>query len=122
MAPVDAIAIPVGERVQRIAGKSAFERAETGARSWSRAPAPTADSVVVIERAAILHRLGRWSGSNGGTGGRGLRPDILRVRGTREKNGRDRSGHDNNSDHRFAPCLPIGYHLTTVDIAMICVE
>src|SRR6516164_8660995 len=100
VAPIDTIAIPVGERVQRVARKSAFERAEAGARSRSRAPAPTPDGVIVIECAAILHRFGRCS-SNGSASGSRLRPDILCVRGTREKSGCDRSGRENGLDHRL---------------------
>src|SRR5262245_39531765 len=104
VAPVDTIAIPVGELVDRVAGKRAFERAEADARSWSRTPAPTAAGIVVIERAAILDSFGRWSSSNGGTGGTSgsrLGANLCGVRASREKSGRDRSGRENDLDHRL---------------------
>ena len=52
MAPVDAIAVAVGELVRRVARKRAFERADAGTRSRPRTPAPAAAGVVVIARAA----------------------------------------------------------------------
>src|SRR5262249_2067429 len=101
MAPVDAIAIPVGELVDRVAGKRAFERAEADARSRSRTPAPTTAGIVVIERAAILHGFGCRSSSNGGTGGSGLGADLRGVRAGREKSGCGRRGGGSGFGYRF---------------------
>src|SRR5215467_10049542 len=65
MPPVHAIAVPVGKGVWRVSREGAFERAESDARSRAGAPAKAADLVIVVERAAILHRRDGCGGRHG---------------------------------------------------------
>src|SRR5215831_19086216 len=81
MAPVDALAVPVGEGVERLAREGAGERAEADAGSRAGAPAEAVDRVGIVEPAAVLHAL---DGSRGGGHRASLGFGIGRIGGTRE--------------------------------------